>query len=188
MKVVKKMSHKPEGDIWNIIESDPQSQHYGTNYRFDFSYISSEEIRNLVKDYVWHNYITGSITLSTSYSFVYSHFIYFNKFLELHNIVSLKHLRNSDIDLYISFLQTTLSVKKSKPLSYDFQRNCVGSIRRFIRWGQIHKPGYFPKVEIFTEQKYIGSGTKMKIDYIPDDVMIQINKALDSEENLYLKY
>lgn len=42
--------------------------------------------------------------------------------------------------------------------------------------------------EIFTGNEYIGVNRKLKIDFIPDDVVAQINEALKTEENPYLKY
>ena len=45
-----------------------------------------------------------------------------------------------------------------------------------------------PATEIFTGNEYIGVNRKLKIDFIPDDVVAQINEALKKEENPYLKY
>lgn len=45
-----------------------------------------------------------------------------------------------------------------------------------------------PATEIFTGNEYIGVNRKLKIDFIPDDVVAQINEALRTEENPYLKY
>ena len=42
-------SKKPDGDVWNIVDNDEMSQHYGRNFKFDFSYISSDEIKELFK-------------------------------------------------------------------------------------------------------------------------------------------
>ena len=49
-------SKRPDSDVWNIVDNDEMSQHYGRNFKFDFSYISSDEIKELFKDYVWQNY------------------------------------------------------------------------------------------------------------------------------------
>lgn len=46
------MTDRPDEDVWNIVDNDAESQHYGMNFKFDFSYISSEEIKDVVKDYV----------------------------------------------------------------------------------------------------------------------------------------
>ena len=39
-----------------------------------------------------------------------------------------------------------------------------------------------PATEIFTGNEYIGVNRKLKIDFIPDDVVAQINEALKKEE------
>ena len=59
------MASRPDGDVWNIVDNDKDSQHYGRNFKFDFSYISSEEIKDVVKDYVWQNYRVGNKSLYT---------------------------------------------------------------------------------------------------------------------------
>ena len=61
------MASRPDGDVWNIVDNDKDSQHYGRNFKFDFSYISSEEIKDVVKDYVWQNYRVGNKSLYTLY-------------------------------------------------------------------------------------------------------------------------
>lgn len=37
------MAGRPDGDVWNIVDNDKDSQHYGRDFRLNFSYISSEE-------------------------------------------------------------------------------------------------------------------------------------------------
>ena len=71
------MASRPDGDVWNIVDNDKDSQHYGRNFKFDFSYISSEEIKDVVKDYVWQNYRVGNKSLSTLYREVNSFFFQF---------------------------------------------------------------------------------------------------------------
>ena len=40
----------PQGDSWSIEDRDKESQHYGRNFHFNFSTITSEEMRSVVKD------------------------------------------------------------------------------------------------------------------------------------------
>lgn len=180
-------SKRPNGDIWNIVDNDEMSQHYGRNFRFDFSYISSEEIKNIVKDYVWQNYKVGNKTLYTLYPEINSFFIQFMKFADSRNICSLKDLSNTDIDFFISYLHTTISGKTQKPLGISMQRHCLGVLKSIIYWCQLHRPDDVPVEEIFTGNEY-RLNHKMKIDFIPDDIVIQINKALKTENNPYIKY
>jgi len=182
------MASRLDGDVWNIVDNDKDSQHYGRNFKFDFSYISSEEIKDVVKDYVWQNYRVGNKSLNRLYQEVTSHFNTFIRFADVYKIDSLKSLSNLDIDNYISFLHTQISAKSKKPLTYNSQKIALDTLKSVIRWCQLHRPNDVPTTEIFTGNEYIGVNRKLKIDFIPDDVVAQINEALKTEENPYLKY
>ena len=182
------MASRPDGDVWNIVDNDKDSQNYGRNFKFDFSYISREEIKDVVKDYVWQNYRVGNKTLSRLYGEVNSWFKHFIKYADTKRITSLNSLDNAVIDEYVSYLHTTLSEKTNKPLSYNYQKVCLDVLKSVIRWCQLHRPNDVPTTEIFTGNEYIGVNRKLKIDFIPDDVVAQINEALKKEENPYLKY
>lgn len=181
------MASRPDGDVWNIVDNDKDSQHYGRNFKFDFSYISSKEIKDVVKDYVWQNYRVGNKTLSRLYGEVNSWFMHFIKFADAKRITSLNSLDNAVIDEYVSYLHTTLSDKTNKPLSYNYQNVCLDVLKSVIRWCQLHRPNDVPTIEIFTGSEYIGINRKVKIDFIPNDVVAQINEALKTEKNPYLK-
>ena len=182
------MANRPDGDVWNIVDNDKDSQWYGRNFKFDFSYIPSEEIKDVVKDYVWQNYRVGNKTLSTIYLEINTYLYCFIQFTEMRNITSLKDLSNADVDHFISYLHTTISDKTKKPFGTSMQRNCLNTLKSVIRWCQLHRPNDVPKTEIFTGNEYTGVNRKLKIEFIPDDVVAQINEALRTEENPYLKY
>lgn len=177
----------PNGDKWELIDKDSNSQHYGKKFKFDFSYIESDNIKNLVKAYIWRNYKEGNNTLSKLYRDD-NRFKLFNKFTIKSNISSLKELTNNDVELFISFLKTYISNKTKKPLSYQSQKKYLDTVKAIIRWGQLYLPNEVPKTEIFTGNEYVGVNRKLKIDFIPDEVLEQINKALKNEENPYIKY
>ena len=182
------MASRPDGDVWNIVDDDKDSQHYGRNFKFDFSYISSEEIKDAVKDYVWQNYRVGNKSLYTLYCEVNTRFFQFIRFADTRNITSLKGLTNTDVDHFISYLYTTISERTKKPFGTGMQRISLNTLKSIIRWCQLHRPNDVPTTEIFTGNEYIGVNRKLKIDFIPDDVLAQINEALEKEENPYLKY
>jgi len=182
------MASRPDGDVWNIVDNDKDSQHYGRNFKFDFSYISSEEIKDVVKDYVWQNYRVGNKSLSSLYNEVKACFFQFIRFADTRNITSLKGLTNTDVDHFISYLHTTISERTKKPFGTGGQRVILNTLKSIIRWCQLHRPNDVPVTEIFTGNEYIGVNRKLKIDFIPDDVVAQINEALKTEENPYLKY
>ncbi len=182
------MVSRPDGDVWNIVDNDIDSQYYGRSFKFDFSYISSGEIKDVVKDYVWQNYRVGNKTLNSLYSEVNSFFFQFMIYADARNIASLRNLTNADVDRFISYLHTTISKRTKKPFGSSMQRNCLKSLKSVIRWCQLHRPDDVPKTEIFTGNEYTGVNRKLKIEFIPDDVVAQINEALRTEENPYLKY
>lgn len=180
-------SKMPNGDVWELIDNDSNSQKYRKKFKFDFSYIESDSIKNLVKAYIWRNYKEGNNVLSKLYGDICK-FNVFNKFAINNNIEFLKHITNNDIDLFISYLKTMISDRTKKPLSYQSQKTYLDTLKNIIRWGQLYIPNEVPKTEIFTGNEYVGINRKLKIDFIPDEVLEQINKSLVSEENPYVKY
>lgn len=180
-------SKMPNGDKWELIDNDSNSQKYGKKFKFDFSYIESDSIKKLVKTYVWRNYKEENKVLDKLYLDVIR-FKIFNVFILINNISSFKSLTNNDIEKFISYLKTSISDKTKKPLSYQYQKVCLDSLKTIIRWGQLYMPNEVPRVEIFTGNEYVGVNRKLKIDFIPDEVLEQINKSLIGEENPYVKY
>ena len=181
------MISRPDGDVWNIVDNDKYSQWYGKNFKFDFSYISSEEIKDVVKDYVWQNYRVGNNSLSWLYRQLSSFKIVMACF-EVNRIVSLRSLTNTDIDKLCSYMNTTLSEHTGNKYSTSKKRNTLNTLKNIVRWCQLHRPNDVPTTEIFTGNEYTGVNRKLKINFIPDDVVAQINEALRTEENPYLKY
>jgi len=180
-------NNRPDGDIWNLKDNDIESQYYGRNFRFDFSYITSERIKEVVKDYIWQNYRIGNKAVFTLYRYL-STFKRFNTFIESQSIKSLKELTNTDIDNFLSYIHTAVSDRTKKPLSYQSQKAMLDSLKAIIHWCQIHKPDTVPDREIFTGNEYVGINRKLKIEFIPDDVLNVINEALKTEKNPYVKY
>ncbi|MGU8433754.1 tyrosine-type recombinase/integrase [Clostridium perfringens] len=180
-------SKMPNGDKWELIDNDINSQNYGKKFKFDFSYIESDSIKNLIKTYVWKNYKEENNVLDKLYLDVIR-FKIFNVFALINNISSFKFLTNNDIEMFISYLKTSISDKTKKPLSYQSQKVYLDTLKNIIRWGQLYMCDEVPKIEIFTGNEYIGVNSKLKIDFIPDGVLEQINKALVNEENPYVRY
>ena len=89
--------------------------------------------------------------------------------------------------IFILYYFYTITRTK-KPFGTDTQRNCLKGLKSVVYWCQLHRPNDVPTTEIFTGNEYIGVNRKLKIDFIPDDVVAQINEALKKEENPYLKY
>lgn len=180
-------SKMPNGDKWELIDNDTHSQHHGKKFKFDFSYIESDSIKNVVKAYVWRNYKESNTTLNKLRADICK-FRAFIGFSIKNNIITFKNLNNNDIELFVSYLKTTISETTKKPLSYQSQKVYLDTLKNIIRWGQLYMPNEVPKTEIFTGNEYIGVNRKLKIDFIPDEVLEKINKALVNEENPYVKY
>lgn len=177
----------PQGDDWRLEDKDPQSQYYGRKFHFDFSELNGEEIKDVVKSYVWGNYIAKNMAISGIHKcFVY--FKWFNRYAIKSHITTLKDLTNMQICLFMSYLNTVISVITDKKLSYITRKNSLDSVKNIVHWCQIHKPEAVPDSEIFAGNEYTGINQKLRIDFIPDDILLQINNALKTEENPYLKY
>lgn len=181
------LNNQPAGDQWHLQDTDAESQWYGRIFHFDFSCIHSAELKSVVKDYVWQNWKIGSKTLNKLQKDVFR-FNHFAAFTAQHRIDSFCELDNTKVDLFLSYLRTVISHKTKKPLSYVFQKNCLDSVKSVIAWCHIHRPWAVPAVEIFTGNEFTGINRRMKVDFIPDEIMEQINIALKSEENPHLKY
>lgn len=177
----------PNGDKWELIDNDSNSQHYGKKFKFDFSYIESDSIKNIVKAYVWRNYKEDNVTLNSLYLYINSHFTKVIDFLNQQQITTLKELTNNDVDMLVSYLNTLIS-PKGKGYATKSKKIVIDSLKNIIRWGQLYIPNEVPKTEIFIGNEYIGVNSKLKIDFIPDEVLEQINKALKNEENPYVRY
>jgi integrase len=100
----------------------------------------------------------------------------------------LKEITNSDIENFITYLHTNILYRREKPLSYRVQKSILTSLKSIIRWCQLHRPDDVPQLEIFTGNEYPGVNHKLKIDFIPDEIVIKINEALKTETNPYIKY
>lgn len=180
-------SKMPNGDKWELIDNDSNSQHYGRKFKFDFSYIESDSIKNVVKTYTWRSYRENNITLNSLYQYISSHFTKVIDFLNQQQITTLKELNNNDVDMLVSYLNTLIS-PKGKEYSTKSKKAVIDSLKNIIRWGQLYMPNEVPKTEIFTGNEYVGVNRKLKIDFILYEVLEQINKALVNEENPYVKY
>ncbi len=180
-------SKMPNGDKWELIDNDSNSQHYGKKFKFDFSYIDCDSIKNVVKAYIWRNYKEGNKTLKR----LYDELKYFNVFLgfaTLNNVKTLRELNNNHIDNYVSYLKNYITPIRKKTLAYQSQKIHLDTVKNIIRWGQLYMPNEVPKTEIFTGNEYIGVNRKLKIDFIPDEILEKINKALANEKNPYVRY
>lgn len=176
-----------DGEVWELTDKDEHSQNYGRQFRFDFSYITSKSMKEVLQGYVRQRHQTQSITLYKLYCEL-GKFNHFHKFAVRHGVTSFKTLNNDDICFFIAYLRTEISAATKKPLAYAYQKTCLDVVKNLIRWGQIHMPDHVPENEIFIGNEYHGTNSKLHIDFIPDKIMAQIAAALPAEPNLYVRY
>lgn len=180
-------NNPPKENVWELTDKDENSQFYGMKFRFDFSYAASDEIREVLQHYVWQSHRTQSKTLYKLYCDI-SDFKHFNDFALDNELLYLNELNNNNISLFITHLKTKLSKVTKKPLAYQRQKKCLDTVKTIIHWGQLHMPDKVPVTEIFIGNEYRGINSKLRIEFIPDDVVMQISAALNNEENPYIKY
>ena len=181
------MNNYPPSDIWRLIDNDRDSQNYRYNYKFDFSFIASEEIKLVVKEYIWTNYRTGNRIPKGLLESLWR-FKHFDEFCRQSDVQSLRDLDNGLADDYRSFLRTNLSTATGKPLAYSYQRACFSSLKSVIDWCRVFLPEVVPEKQIFTGSEYRMSNAGLKIEFIPDEILSAVNEALKNENNPYLKY
>jgi len=180
------MSDMPVGDVWTLVDNKKNSARFGESIRFDFSYIIFQDIQAVVKMYIWINYKKETKSLNTLRKDI-SKFKIFISFAQRFKVDTFKNLNNNDIANYLSYLKTYISLHK-KPLTYNTQKNYLDGLKAIIRFGQLYLPQNVTAREIFTGNEYRGADSKLKIEYIPDDIVNKINKGLLTEENPHLKY
>lgn len=177
----------PDGDEWKLTDYDKDSQFYKKTFEFDFCYISKDALREVFKRYIWGNYRTQNRTLSKLHGDLWR-FKQFNQFVDDKGIEKLCDIDNRVVNDYIFYLRLKISKQTKKKLSYGYQKQCLVTLKAVIHWCQIHLPDKVPDNEIFTGNEYRGASSKLKIDFIPDDILEKINNALFTEENKYVKY
>ena len=111
------LNNQPAEDLWHLRDNDAESQYYGRTFHFDFSYIHCEEMKSVVKDYVWQNWKTGSNTLNKLQKDLFR-FHHFAEFASQHCIDSFRELDNTMVDLFLSYLGFLLSLSFVLPMAF----------------------------------------------------------------------
>lgn len=181
------MNKLMEKQKWKLADTDIQSQNYGKSFVFDFTVFESQEICNVVKAYVLENYRTKNRTPRGLREFL-RRITIINKFFITNEIYSLTELNNNVMDELQTFLRTYISARTKKPLSYETQRGILSSLKSLIGWCRVFMPDSVPSQQLFAGNEYSNSyGNRVSIEFIPDEILSEINAALDEEENTYLK-
>jgi integrase len=176
-----------ESDAWRIKDTDPYSQNYGTTYLFDFSFLTVPGLKPILMEYIHMNHIAGNRTVRSLRELLLK-FKHFNGFAKSECLENIINLDAQVIDRFRSYLAATISGHSGKAFSYSYQKNCYDALKSVIVWAQINMPDCVTTKELFLSGAYRGVNKQLKIDFIPDDVIAQINTALSCEDNLYLRY
>lgn len=181
------MSNIPITDQWRLTDVDKQSQNYGYEFLFDFTKFHSSEIKFITKQYVWGCYSTGSRVLGGLIESVRQLRIFDGFCLQFH-ISSMNTLTNNEIDNYCTFLRTYHSPYTKKPMAYSYQGGCLSTLKSLIGWCHVFMPEAVPPMQIFVGNEFRRSGHQAEIRFIPDDILVLVNTAINQERNPYLKY
>ena len=180
------MNNFPKSDVWWLTDNAPESQTYRTNYKFNFTFFKSEEIKLVSKEYIWTNYTTGSRRPRTLRATI-GHLRYFDAFCCENNVHSFRELDNGLVDDYRSFLRLCISPSTGHALSYSSQSGCFSTLKAVVGWCRTFLPSAVQERQIFTGNEYNHVRSQPKINYIPDVILNAVNIALKSEDNIYLK-
>ena len=115
------LNNQPAGDLWHLQDNDAESQWFGKTFHFDFSYIHSEDMKLVVKDYVWQNWKTGNKTVYKLYNDL-DRFKHFAEFAKHHAIYSFHELDNIKVDLFLSYLRRMQQTQIHKELMQEQEK------------------------------------------------------------------
>ena len=180
------MNKMPDGEVWAIRNEDENSLNYGKTMIFDFTGIAREDLVELLKSYVWHQYRSRNMDLYVLLKTVRDIKRTFHPFLVVNQTEHIKDLTVSDIERFQTYLNMLLTNTK-KAYSKSSLEGFYGAARGLLLYGKIHRKDLVPEEELYTGSRYTRGGRKVRIEYVPDEIMIQVNDALDKEENVYLK-
>ena len=175
-----------EDDIWVIREMDEKSQHYKKAFRFRFDFIEQPVIRGVYKKYVSAMLQSQKNTTSKLYTDL-RNFKYFVRFAAENGIEDLSSLDNDMAERFVAHLKSVRK-RNGEPLSYKYQKKVLDGLKCLIAWCRIYSPEDVPANEIFAGNEFSGTNRRLLIEFIPDDVVAQINDALVYEKNIYVKY
>lgn len=180
------MSNMPQGDIWAMKIESKNSLNYGRNIVFDFTGISRKDLLELMKSYVWHEYRADNMDLYVLVKRIREVKKCFYPFMVIYKIQTLKELTERSMEDFRTYLNTMLT-EKGKTYSASSIQGFYGATRTLLKYGQLYCRHLLPEKDLFLDDKQMKRNRKVRIEYIPDYVMSQINDEVKKEENVYLK-
>lgn len=111
---------------------------------------------------------------------------YLFNFLTIKNISDLSLFSYAALQEFYTFLKTTSS-KNGHPLSQGTQRLIYTFFKNFSKWLYEYYPNESPPLNIFLKSSFKRNNENIKTTYFSDNVLKQIRKALNNEDDIYTK-
>lgn len=157
-------------DVWILPSKDDLD-----DYTFKFTFLPNNWFKKTIKHITIESIKIGRLKLSTLNRYNYS-FERFFTFLKENGYVfnDFSELTFNIVEEYIHYLLVTVNSPSTRTVS-------VAALKHFIEFGQLFELEGFPKKSIFdgTEYRTLKSEDILKSDLITDDVLIQIDNALN---------
>lgn len=175
-----------KGDCWSFTETDPDSQWYGRQYRFDFSYIRSKKLREQFKYYIWKNYRAGDKMPATLRQEL-SWFRYYEAWLYECGIEALEQIAAAEAEGFLSFLHLCISDKTKRPLRLITQKHIYDTVRAIYRWYAWRQPEFLAAAELFPGNVYQRINRIRRQQEVPAETAELFMKALKQNDNPCLR-
>ena len=157
-------------DIWILPANDNLS-----DYMFNFEFLPNEWFKKTVKHITKDSIKIGRLKLSTLHRYNYSLEIFF-RFLKENNYKfnDFSLITFEVVEEYVHYLLLTLNNSSTRAVS-------IAALKHIIEFGQRFEIDGFPNEDIFdgTEYRTLQSEDTLKSTLIPDDVLTQIDNALN---------
>lgn len=171
--------------VFRLKDNDPKSHTYGKDYRFDLNEIESPVIRTLYKKYLLYKYQEGTPVNSLRGKKTSMHQVF--RFLNQQKVELLTSVDIDMVNALMVFLKTVPSEQTGKKIKLKSQYTAMSSFEAFVSWVQIHYEAMAPSGDIFADVFYKKVNGGKPISYYSENVLKQIDAALNSEENPYTK-
>ena len=180
------MSSMPTGDIWAVKDDNKMHLNYGENFIFDFTGLARDDLKELLKEFVWHTKRSDNMALTTLKKTVADIKNTFHVFMVQKGIPSLKDITPQDMEEFQIYLKL-LRNKRGKPYKNNTLVGYMSSVSSLFQYGQLYHKELVPECNLFVSKRIRHVGQRVMIDYIPDEVMKQINEGIQKEEDIYIK-
>ncbi|KPH71793.1 MULTISPECIES: tyrosine-type recombinase/integrase [Bacillaceae] len=155
----------------------------GETISFDFTYLPNAWFKKLQKQITIECFTLDKPSVETlnRYNYSLKHFFNFIKQYEI-DLDKYEDLTHQHTQMFLFYL-------KQQDMANSTRSTAISALKWIVLYGQIFEYEGFPKRQIFDGEEYQSIKTEdvLKTKYIPDDVIKQIELALQKEEDLIIK-